>query len=708
AQYLLGNLPRSYLTTLRAFHGLQAYPSRTKDPDPVDFSTGSVGLGAVAPVCAALVHQYARQHFGTVTSDRFIAVVGDAELDEGNVWEAVTEDAFRGLGNVLWIVDLNRQSLDRIVPGIRAAQLKRLFRDSQWHVTEAKYGRRLQALFNRPGGETLRKRIDDMSNEEYQSLLRQRGEVVRERLVAGANGYGRDLRDAIADVADDDLPGVLGDLGGHDLVELLRALNEADAARGQPSIVFAYTIKGWGLPIAGDPLNHSALLTETQMRALRVALGAPEDDEWAAFPPDSPEGRLCQAAAERRRRPAPPAPQSATPADWPAQIETRHLPVTSSQDAFGRLLGTLARRPELRERVVTVSPDVSISTSLGAWINRVGVYAPEPQPDYWADLQRLVRWKPGPEGQHIELGISEMNLFMLLSQLGLAYEQCGQHLVPIGTVYDPFICRGLDALIYGLYSGAQFIVVGTPSGVSLSPEGGAHQSSVTPSLGIELPNLDSYEPCFAREVEWILMAALRRSFDRDDRRSTYLRLTTKPVDQRLLDDALARYGEEELRRRVLGGGYRLLDWRERGLDADTLVHIATTGAMVPEAVAAAEALQAEGIAANVINITSPGLLYRELQAARRAHVRAETGGRDAGHLDELIRPAKRRAPIVTVHDAASHALAFLGAAFGQPVVGLGVDEFGQSGTRGDLYRATGIDVESVVRAVRMALDLPLG
>src|SRR5207248_2184311 len=113
---------------------------------------------------------------------------------------------------------------------------------------------------------------------------------------------------------------------------------------------------------------------------------------------------------------------------------------------------------------------------------------------------------------------------------------------------------------HALYSGAKFVMVGTPSGLTLSPEGGAHQSTVTPGLGIELPNLRPYEPCFAREVEWALLEGLRQCCDREGGLSTYLRLSTRPVDQALMEPALARLGEEELRRQVLAGGYRLVDW----------------------------------------------------------------------------------------------------------------------------------------------------
>jgi pyruvate dehydrogenase E1 component len=700
-QYLLGNLPREYLTRLRAFGGLQAYPSRTKDVDPVDFSTGSVGLGAVAPAFAAMAARYARQHFGSVTSDRFVAILGDAELDEGNVWEAAAEDHLAGLGNLLWIVDLNRQSLDRVIPGIRAARLKALFADSGWHVLEAKYGRRLQAAFAQPGGEALRDRIDEMSNEEYQTLIRLPGPILRERLASGRAAEA--VRSAIADTDDDNLPGLLADLAGHDLAVLLEAFDTAFSVADRPSVLFAYTIKGWGLPFAGDPLNHSALATEAQFEALREAHGIGPEAIWEGFPPDSREGRVCREAAERLRET--PSRVGGAGVEVPAVLGLRPFATTSTQEAFGRLMTELSRQPGLGERIVTTAPDVSVSTNLGGWINRVGVYAPEASESFGDEAQRLLRWEPGPSGQHIELGISEMNFFMLLGQLGLGAELFGQQLFPIGTLYDPFICRGLDAFIHGLYSGARMVVVGTPSGLTLSPEGGAHQSTVTPSLGIELPSLRFYEPCFALELEWVLLEALRGCADRGkDGFASYLRLSTKPVDQRLLDGALARLGEAELRRQALRGGYRLLEAGPE-LDRRYVVQIAAAGVMVPEAVEAARILHDEGVAANVLSLTSPDLLYRALRDSRREDLRRGTSAAPAGPLDLLILPEERRAPIVTVQDAASHSLAFLGSAYGAPVVPLGVDDFGQSGTRAELYGYVGIDSESIVNAALLGLDL---
>ncbi|HEY7035337.1 MAG TPA: 1-deoxy-D-xylulose-5-phosphate synthase N-terminal domain-containing protein [Thermomicrobiales bacterium] len=708
AQFLLGRLDAEYLTTLRQFKGLQAYPSRTKDPDPVDFSTGSVGLGAVAPVFAALSHVYGQLHFGEVTSNRFISLIGDAELDEGNIWETVAEEAVRGLNNVIWIVDLNRQSLDRIIPGVRAASLKSLFRSAGWHVFEAKYGTKLTAAMEGHNGAYLRQRIDAMSNEEYQVLIRVRdGAELRRRLGDVADpGYRKAILAAVADTPDDELRDLIANLGGHDLPCLLEVLAQADAVDDAPAVIFAYTVKGFGLPIAGDPLNHSQLLSQSQMDALRESFGIAEDEIWSGLDPDSPGGRLCRDAAARlegEQRPG----TLLDPAVIPHGLDVRHPALTSTQESLGRALARLADLPAVSDRLVTLSPDVATSTHLSGWINKAGVFARVTAHDFEQGAQRMLKWNPAPAGHHIELGISEMNLFMALGQFGLSYELTGQHLIPLGTVYDPFVCRGLDALIYSLYVGSKMIFAGTPAGVSLSPEGGAHQSAVTPSLGIELPGVVFYEPAFGREVEWVLLEGMRRCCDREHGSSTYLRLSTKAVDQALLDEPLTRFGEEELRRQVLAGGYRMIDRTIHAPDlpATDVVQIFVGGIMVPEAIAAAKALHAEGVAANVINVTSSDRLFDALRRARRAQLRDARTPLDLGHLETLVPAGERRAPIVTIQDGASHSLAFLGAVFGVPVVPLGVDEFGQSGSRQDLYHTTGIDTEQVVNAAMLALEL---
>ncbi len=688
-KYLTGELDRSYLTRLREVGGLQAYPSRTKDPDVADFSTGSVGLGVVAPLFAAAARRYIEAHQGPMSEHpaRFVALAGDAELDEGNVWEAIADPSLQGLGNVMWVVDTNRQSLDRVVPGQKIKKLMEFFDGAGWHVVEAKYGSRLQDAFARPDGDALRRHIDDMSNEEYQSLFAHRGGALRDRFLAGADPVVRRLAD---DYDDEALVALVQNLGGHDLGALIDAYRSCDVVTDRPSVVFAYTVKGWGLPIAGDPLNHAALLSRTQIAELRSSLVLTADTEWDRFDPDSPEGLACAAlGAEVNNRPPAPRPAVAVPDSVGGDPGAA---VVSTQETFGRLLVRLGELPEVAERMVTTSPDVSVSTNLGGWINKMGVFHPELQQDYLGE-DRLLRWKQSSTGHHIELGISEMNLFLLLHALGLGHELHATHLLPIGTVYDPFVCRGLDALIYALYNGARFVVAGTPAGVTLAPEGGAHQSSITPSIGLELPGLTYAEPAYATALDWLLCDGLRRLSDPDGT-SLYLRLSTRPIDQSGFAAARARRGDGLLRRDVLAGGYRL---REPG-DRPAEVVLVTCGPLVPEVLAAADRLDDEGLPALVLDLTSSDRLYREWRTGLRAATRGARTAAPTHHLATLLAPHERHLPIVTVHDAASHHLAWIGGVFGARVLPVGVDEFGQSGSIADLHRIFDLTAEQVVNA----------
>jgi pyruvate dehydrogenase E1 component len=710
-QYLLGRLDRSYLTTLRARGGLQSYPSRTKDPDEVDFSTGSVGLGAAAPLFAAAVRRYVDAHFGARERSRFIALLGDAELDEGNVWEAVADAATERLGNVTWVVDFNRQSLDRVVPGVRIDQWRSAFEANGWHVAEVKYGRRLQAFFARPGGEALREWIDAMPNEQYQSLFGLAGAELRRRFLDGAPAAVAEL---VADVPDADLAALVTDLGGHDLGAVLEGLAACDAETERPSVLFAYTIKGWGLPIAGNPRNHAALLTGEQIAALRGQVGLSQDDEWDRF---DPAGRAGQWVAHRAAALARPRRSPALDIAVPQATGVRTGKPVSTQEVFGRVLVDLSRSSSVAPYLVTTAPDVATSTNLAGFINRMGVFAPVERRAWNADP--VLRWAEGPSGQHIPLGISEMNLFLLLGQLGLAWDHSEQPLLPVGTVYDPFVCRGLDAFIYGTYSGSRFLVAGTPSGITLAPEGGAHQSTITASIGVELPGVTFIEPAYATALDWLMCDALgriaaggasaggraRTAAPHDDG-AYYMRLTTRPIDQAPFEAARARLGDAVLRRQVLAGAYRLIDAHaahpELAEQNAPQVHLAASGAVLPEVLTAAAELADEGIAAHVVDITSLDRLYAAWQRTLRQGVRTATAPSVPGALRTAF---PDRAPVVTVHDAASHAMAWLGSALGVAAVPLGVDEFGQSGTVADLYDLHDLTPGSIVNAALAALSL---
>ncbi len=690
-EYLLGSLDERYLTTLREFGGLQSYPSRLKDPVPADFSTGSVGIGATAPVWSAIAHRYVAGHFDVPVGGRQVAILGDAELDEGACWEAIVDPMVSSLGEVLWIVDLNRQSLDRVVPDIAAARLEGMFASAGWHTQTVKYGRLLESLFERKGGAALRRRIDEMPNQEYQRLLRYDSAELRERLPGTGRGR-RDLASLIAGVEDAELLQAVGDLAGHDLQALLNAFDAADARTDVPSVIFAYTVKAWKLATRGHPANHSALLSATQWEQLAPELGADATDPWARFPDGSPEDDVCRRVAARLRRepvtlrPGPP---------LPTDLGRASRGSSSTQQAFGRFFVDLAHAaPEAARHVVTVSPDVASSTNLGGWINRVGIWHQGERIDWFADdTDTLVRWRESDNGQHIELGIAEGNLVGLLSELGATWSRDGQRLLPIGTLYDPFVNRALEPWSFGMYAGGQSILVGTPSGVTLAPEGGAHQSIVTPSVGLEQPRCVAWEPAFGQDLEWTLLAALGR-LGQPDGASAYFRLTTRPIDQSLAqvpDETAAR---EERRRHVLAGGYPV----RRAVESPDVVLVGM-GAIMPEVLAAAAELGAAQIAVDVVCLTSADLVFRALQSRQ---------GLDRGEdwiLDALF-PAQRAAPLVTVLDGHPHTLAFLSAIRRQPIASLGVNDFGQSGDVSDLYAYFGIDEDTIVGAALDLLERP--
>jgi pyruvate dehydrogenase E1 component len=558
--YLLGELDESYLPTLRAFGGLQSYPSRVKDPDPVDYSTGSVGIGATAPIWGAVARRYLGSHFpGDEATPRQYSLLGDAELDEGAVWEAIVDPGVAELGEIVWVVDVNRQSLDRVVPLIAAGRLRGMFTAAGWQVITLKYGRLLDKLFAQPGGDALRYRIDAMPNPEYQRLLRCHPDELRRRLPGGDESVAA----LIAGLDDATLAAAIRNLGGHDLAALDEAYNAIDDDR--PTLILAYTIKGYGLPIEGHPQNHSALLTAEQVNELAVQLGADADHPWRRWPAGTEAAGLCAETARRLKRPPTPQTPQHVPPQVPTDLGRTPTGVATTQAALGRTLLDLAREaPEAAGRVVTVSPDVSSSTNLGGWVNKVGVWSARERTDWFADdAETILHWREKPTGQHIELGIAETNLVGLLGELGATWSRWGQPLLPIGVLYDPFVERALEPWSFGIYAGGQSILVGTPSGVSLAPEGGAHQSITTPSIGVEQPGCTTYEPAFALDTEWCLLASLAR-LGRAGGCSAYLRLSTRPVSQKLADVPADPAARERRRRQVVAGAYPL---RREGLAA---------------------------------------------------------------------------------------------------------------------------------------------
>jgi pyruvate dehydrogenase E1 component len=690
-QYLLGKQSRDKLERFRALGGAQSYPSRTKDGDDVDFSTGSVGLGVAITLFASIAQDFVR--LKGLASDRhppgrMVALVGDAELDEGNVFEALLEGWKHDVKNLWWVIDYNRQSLDSIVNDRLFNRIDTLFEMMGWRVVVLKYGTKLEAAFARPDGGHLRDWIDACPNSLYSVLVYRGGAGWREHLQRDLNRYPG-IRRILDEHDDEQLHNLMTNLAGHDMAAVLEAFHAVTDDR--PTCFIAYTVKGHGLPFAGHKDNHAGLMNPDQMALFKARMRIPDGAEWDPFAgldrdAEALAGFLAKvpfAAETDRNRVAEAVPVPNLPVPAGATMST--------QEGFGKILNELAAgTSDLAARIVTTSPDVTVSTNLGGWVNRRGIFHHTEIADVFRD-EKIVsaqRWAMAPAGQHLELGIAEHNLFLMLAALGLTAPLFGARLLPVGTLYDPFINRGLDALNYGCYQDARFMVVATPSGLTLAPEGGAHQSINTPLIGIGQAGLAAFEPAYVDELA-VLMAWGFAHMQAEAGGAVYLRLSTRTLVQPV------RAMTETLRAGIVGGAY----WAVAPADGAELA-IVYCGAVVDEARAAYQAVLEDVPGAGLLAVTSPDRLHADWVAHRRSG-----GGRSGGGgslVEALLAPLGRDAALVTILDGHPAALSWLGAAGRLRIEPLGVDRFGQSGDIPDLYREYGLDRDAILDAAARA------
>ncbi len=676
-QYLLGNQTREKLAGFRAFGGAQSYPSRTKDGAMIDFSTGSVGLGAAVTNFAALTQDYLR-HKDIIPSDkepgRMIALVGDAELDEGNIYEALLDTWKHDIRNVWWIIDYNRQSLDGTVNEDLFRIIGRFFRAVGWNVITVKYGKLQRAAFAKPGGSSLRRWINSCPNDIYSALTFQ-GAAAWRKKIKEDQPDNIALLELIDSYEDDDLQKLMTNLGGHCMETILEAFKSVPDDK--PTTFVCYTVKGYGLPLQGHKDNHAGLMNPQQFAEFQKSCDVPEGEEWAhlaGLKGDLEEIKQIIEDASVMSDGA--GHKQARKVVLPQELPFSQTDKASTQETFGRILNDLAKAGgDLADRIVTTSPDVTVSTNLGGWVNHQGLFGRERKDDAFRanKVPSMQKWDRHPKGQHVELGIAENNLFLNLAALGLSGSLFGERLLPIGTLYDPFISRGLDALNYACYQDARFMLVATPSGITLAPEGGAHQSISTPLIGMGQPGLTSFEPAFADEVPVIMGWSFAHMQDDDDGGSVYLRLSTRQLDQpnRTLDD--------KTKEDIVRGGYWLVPPASQ-----TSKIIVFSGAIAPEALKAFDNLKSKIPDIGLLSVTSTDRLYNEWQDLERARLIGSDGGKSA-HVEDLLKPLAPDARIVTVIDGHPAALAWLGGVRGHAVAPLGVNSFGQCGDLIDLF-----------------------
>ena len=685
--YLLGNQSLEQLQQFRALGGAQSYPSRTKDKIPVDFSTGSVGLGVAITAFSSLVQDYLVAH-GSIdegNAGRMISLMGDAELDEGNIYECLIEGYKHDIRNCWWVVDYNRQSLDSTTADRMFRRFDDIFETTGWRVITLKNGKLQREAFSRRGGKSLENWIENCPNAEFAVLTYQGGAAWRARLMADIGGKPH-VKKLLDSFDDDGLAALMTNLGGHCVESLMDAFDSADDER--PTLFIAYTVKGYGLPLAGHKDNHSGMMNPGQIDQLRMSMGIEAGEEWEPFAGlgGNMAARLKKFIGDSVLAAKPSEPVSPQ-IHVPARFAVPSGDVQSTQAAFGNVLLDLAKSSEeLADRIVTTAPDVTQTTNLGGFVNQRGLFRRSDVADIFreAKIPSAQKWAAHAAGQHIELGIAENNFFLLLTSLGLAAPHFGTRLIPVGTVYDPFIARGLDALNYGCYSDARFLLVGTPSGLTLGPEGGAHQSINTPLIGMGQPGLAYFEPAYADEVALFMRWAFEY-LQKPDGSSVYLRLSTRQVAQ--VERANTDWEADALK-----GGY----WLRRPA-AGAEAAIIFTGAIAPEVLAAYEQMLDDIPGLGVLNVTSPDVLHREWSASKAARWTEQSTQKS--HAEDLLSILAPNAGIVTVIDGSPGALSWLGGVHGMRVSPLGTDRFGQTGDLPDLYSTYRLDSAAIIDAM---------
>lgn len=781
---------------LRSFphDGAPVFQSYHSEFDP-DFwrilPSGTVGIPPVNSIYLALAYRYAQAHGWELPDAHFWSMMGDSEFREGSLMEALPEAAERELGNVTWIVDFNRQSLDgtrtpnaRGLEGTDAHRIERTCIANGWQVLHLWHGRFRESLFRKKGGQALKRVLEGgMSDFRYQTLLwKKDAAAIRSACIELAP----ETRALVEGLSDEDVVRMWRDTGGHDLDVLVEAMQRSKEDPLRPTMIIAHTVKGRGLRCEAATGNHSALPDEDEVRALLEGQGLTWDRPYERLAADSEESRWLatratywkegMAAEEARRASNLASVQSELEAvgglPETLDINLKLAPLAHTQWMWGQLAAKLVRigvhdelsragKPAgkdlagdetrwnaIADLVLTMAPDVGTSTNINPAMDSK-VFGPEADQDWEEVLEMRERLRPkvAPTkeawSRHIRFEIAEANCMSAAGSFGKMGQFCGVPLLPMMTVYDFFIKRALDQLYYDLYWGSSFILLGTPSGVTLAPEGAQHSWK----SDIQMPNLITWEPSFAIELDWILCDALRRHVTGDNKGRTgvLVRAVTRALRQDLLiknlrrqvrfknelpEGALlaAQHGDGGLleaevptqsdaeimatvREHTLAGAYWLMDWRGyKGYEpGENVVHLVTMGALAEETCAAAEKLLERGIFANVMIASSPELLCGILGDQNGYHHLRNTLGVDGTlHLkpqgdgavgaQDAIDLAGRRIPIVSIHDGEPGLLDNLGSIAGVRQVALATRKFSKSGTPEHVFGYHHLDADSIVEA----------
>lgn len=764
----------------------QSYHSTYDSDNHNFFPTGTVGIPPVQAGYLALAYRFAKEHNYDIPDAHFWALSGDSEFREGSMYEAVPDFAEREIGNLTWMVDYNRQSLDghrivnqKVLESTDADRIEKSMAANGWEVIQVRHGSKRLALFKKANGESFKTLLEkELVDYELQAYLLMHD---AKALKAAMTKDHPQIKKFLDGVSPEELYEGLRDFGGHDMIQLAEAMLKSKESKRKPTIIIVHTLKGWGLKMAAQPGNHSALNNQEEMDELKAKQGIKGEALFAGFDPKTPEGKFLQARGEKLYSEIKAqnalkdknknffAKEFEKIGGFPEKLDinTKMASYPHTQWMLGQLTAKLTRIAnadvtklndfEKRwktagELFMTMAPDVGTSTNLNpAMDGKIfgAATVTDVEAEYGVKDTKLPDLVPGEEesDRFLRFEIAEGNVMSCVGSFGRIRDTLGVPVMPLMTVYDFFIKRALDQYFYNLYWKSSFICVGTPSGVTLSPEGAQHGWK----SDFQIPGQITWEPFFCIELDWILCESFKRHLLNDNagRNGTLLRLVTRGADQKDLmkylnkqlrfkanpESKLARaefpvtggVNEEEvtakseteiqavMREEVLKGAYYLIDYRGyAGYEpGDNVVNIFSMGSLTTEAIKASEDLLSRGIYANVIVVTSPDLLCGILAHENDYnYLRNELGitsdlylnrQGDVGSAD-LVMASGRRIPIVSVHDGEAGLLDNLGSIVGVRQESCAVRKHSKCGRPVEIYHFHQIDTEAVVEACGKVLS----
>jgi pyruvate dehydrogenase E1 component len=784
-----------------AMHGLRAFSKNGEpvfqsyhskyDPDRHNFlPSGTVGIPPVNLGYLALAYRYAKDHGYKVPDAHFWALCGDSEFREGSLFEAMPDFAEREIGNVTWIIDYNRQSLDghritnrEVIGSTDDVRLAKTAEANGWEVIMLKHGPLREKLFKKPGGDTFKKFLDDqLLDFEFQSLLLIKDKKELKKTLMEKHPQVKKFAEG---VSEDELYSGLRDLAGHSFDMVIAALEQSKKNKKKPTLIVAHTVKGWGLSEAAQPGNHSSLLDQPEIDQLRDAQGLTADNLFGKFADGTKEAQFLKKRGDDLYKEILKQHEikeenkkfflnelekhGEIPTSLGINLKMVNYPHT--QWMLGQLTAKLTRISNTSEKdakpltdlekafkipselFVSMAPDVGTSTNLNPAMDGK-VFGAMDIEDYEKEFSvkdtKLPDLVPGSEksDRFIRFEIAECNVMSCVGSFGQMRDLLGIPLMPLMTVYDFFVKRALDQYFYNLYWKSSFVLVGTPSGVTLSPEGAQHGWK----SDFQIPNQVVWEPFFCQELDWILCDALRRHFyfDNEGRSGLHIRGVTRGADQKeflkrlktqkifktdqsqllmpkgmnydgaVEESSIDSLTEDEImsaiRLDVLNGGYHLINYEGyAGYEpGDNVVNIFAMGSVTTEAIAASDKLLEKGIYANVIVVTSNDLLIgtmaeqnehhqlkQKLGINSKLYLHPKDGVQNQG---DLVTLSGRRIPMVSVHDGEPGLLDNIGSIIGVKHEVLAVKKHSKCGRPSEIYKYHHIDADSVFDACGKVLS----